>query len=347
VKIRVERDVLADAVAWAARSLPPRPPVPVLAGLLLDATDGTLALSGFDYEVSARVDVEASIDEPGRVLVSGRLLADICRSLPSRPVELASEGQKVVLTCGSARFTLLTLPVEDYPTLPEMPAATGTVSAPELAAAVAQVSVAAGRDDTLPVLTGVRVEIEAETVTLAATDRFRLAVRELSWTPTEPGASAIALVPARTLLDTAKSLAGAGTVTVALASTGTGEGLVGFEGTARRTTSRLLDGEFPKYRSLLPTEAASVATVETAPFVESVKRVALVAERNTPVRLSFSDGMLTLEAGTGDEAQASESLEATLDGEPITIAFNPGYLSTASAPRRAVRRCRSPSTKPP
>jgi DNA polymerase-3 subunit beta len=303
VKIRVERDALADAVAWAARSLPARPPVPVLAGLLLDADEQTLSLSGFDYEVSARVDVEASIDEPGRVLVSGRLLNDIARSLPSRPVELVTEGQKVVVTCGSARFTLLTLPVEDYPSLPEMPGATGTVAAAELAAAVAQVSIAAGRDDTLPVLTGVRVEIEGQTVTLAATDRYRLAVRELAWTPEESGLSA-----------------------VALAATGTGEGLVGFEGSGRRTTSRLLDGEFPKYRSLLPSESASVATIETAAFVESVKRVALVAERNTPVRLAFSDGMLTLEAGTGDEAQASESIEATLDGDAITIAFNPGYL---------------------
>jgi len=326
VKIRVERDALAEAVAWTARSLPARPPVPVLAGLLLDAEGETLSLSGFDYEVSARVDVAAGIDEPGRVLVSGRLLADISRSLPNRPVEVATEGQRVVLTCGSARFTLLTLPVEDYPTLPDMPGAAGTISAAELATAVAQVSVAAGRDDTLPVLTGVRVEIDGETITLAATDRYRLAVRELTWSPESAGQSTVALVPARTLADTAKSLAAAGSVTLALAATGTGEGLVGFEGSGRRTTSRLLDGEFPKYRSLLPSESASVATVETATLVETVKRVALVAERNTPVRLAFSDGVVTLEAGSGDEAQASESIEATLQGEPISIAFNPGYL---------------------
>ena len=326
MKIRVERDVLADAVAWAARSLPPRPPVPVLAGLLLDADGETLSLSGFDYEVSARVDVSADIDEPGRVLVSGRLLADICRSLPARPVELVSDGTRVVLTCGSARFTLLTLPVEDYPTLPAMPTASGSIDSAELAAAVAQVSVAAGRDDTLPVLTGVRVEIEGGTITLAATDRYRLAVRELTWTPEASGMSTVALVPARTLADTAKSLAGAGAVTLALAASGTGEGLVGFEGRGRRTTSRLLDGEFPKYRSLLPSESASVATVETSTFVDTVKRVALVAERNTPVRLAFTDGLLTVEAGSGDEAQASESIEATLEGESISIAFNPAYL---------------------
>lgn len=332
MKIRLERDVLADAVAWAARSVPPRPPVPVLAGLLLEADGGLLRLSGFDYEVSARVEVEADIAEEGRALVSGRLLADIARSLPSRPVELASSGagggsgQKVVVTCGSTRFTLLTLPDDEYPALPEMPMAAGTVPGDVFASAVAQVAVAAGRDDTLPVLTGVRVEIDGETVTLAATDRYRLAVRELRWAPEQTGASAIALVPARTLTDTARALASGDKVVVALATGGTGEGLIGFDGGGRRTTSRLLDGEFPKYRSLLPAASSTVASVALAPFVDAVKRVSLVAERNTPIQLSFEEGVVALEAGTGDEAQASESIEATLVGEPISIAFNPGYL---------------------
>jgi DNA polymerase III subunit beta len=329
VRFRVERDVLAEAVAWAARSLPARPPVPVLAGLMLSAdTDaaGRLVLSSFDYEVSARVEITADVTEPGVVLVSGRLLADITRSLPARPVEMATDGAKVVVTCGSSRFTLLTLPVEDYPTLPEMPGASGSLRGDLFATAVGQVSIAAGRDDTLPVLTGVRLEIEAEKITMAATDRYRLAVRDLAWTPEQAGLSAIALVPARTLADTAKSLTSADKVTLALASGGTGEGLVGFEGSGRRTTSRLLDGEFPKYKSLLPAESASVATVETAGLVESVRRVALVAERNTPIRLSFSGGEVTLEAGSGDEAQASESLDAGLTGDDISIAFNPAYL---------------------
>jgi DNA polymerase III subunit beta len=330
VKFRVERDVLADAVAWAARSLPARPPVPVLAGLMLDAREATggLVLSSFDYEVSARVEISADISEPGVALVSGRLLADISRSLPDRPVDVATDASKVVLTCGSSRFTLLTLPVEDYPALPAMPGASGSLRGDLFASAVAQVSVAAGRDDTLPVLTGVRLEIEGERITMAATDRYRLAVRHLAWTPEQTGLAVVALVPARTLSETAKSLSGADKVTVALASAtgGAGEGLVGFEGAGRRTTSRLLDGEFPKYRSLLPAESQGVATIATDALIESVRRVALVAERNTPIRLSFTAGELTLEAGTGDEAQASESLDARLEGEDISIAFNPGYL---------------------
>jgi DNA polymerase III subunit beta len=325
VQFRVERDVLAEAVAWAARSLPTRPPVPVLAGLLLEAEDDQLVLSGFDYEVSARVTVAAEVTEPGRALVSGRLLADITRSLPPRSVEMSSDGSKVQLRCGTSRFSLLTLPVDEYPALPQMPSASGSLTGDVFAAAVAQVSVAAGRDDTLPVLTGVRVEIDGERITLAATDRYRLAVRELQWAPEQSAMSAVALVPARTLADTARSLAGGEKVVVALSS-GEGDNLVGFEGGTRRTTTRLLDGEFPKYQSLLPTESASVAVVETGALADAVKRVALVAERNTPVRLTFTDGSVTLEAGTGEDAQATETLDAQLDGGEITIAFNPGYL---------------------
>ncbi len=326
MELRVERDALSDAVVWTARSLPTRPPMQVLLGLLLEVGDGGLSVSGFDYEVSSRVTVPVQSDGPGRLLVPGRLLADIVRSLPPQPVDLRLEGGRAVLTCGAARFTLPTLPVEDYPSLPEMPTTAGTLESDVFAAAVAQVALAAGRDDTLPVLTGVRVEIEGDSVTLAATDRYRLAVRTLSWTPVTPGLSTTALVPARTLADTAKALTSGPEVTVALATGAAGEGMVGFEGAGRRTTSRLLEGEFPKYRSLLPSESSAVAEVPTAPFVEAVKRVALVAERNTPVRLGFSADGLVLEAGGSDQAQASEHLPCTWEGEPMQIAFNPGFL---------------------
>ncbi|MDQ0942160.1 DNA polymerase III subunit beta [Streptomyces sp. V1I1] len=326
MKIRVERDVLAEAVAWVARSLPARPPAPVLAGLLLKAEDGALSFSSFDYEVSARVSVEAEVDEDGTVLVSGRLLADICRALPNRPVEISTDGVRATVVCGSSRFTLHTLPVEEYPALPQMPTATGTVPGEVFASAAAQVAIAAGRDDTLPVLTGVRIEIEGDTVTLASTDRYRFAVREFLWKPENPDASAVALVPAKTLLDTAKALTSGDTVTLALSGSGAGEGLIGFEGAGRRTTTRLLEGDLPKYRTLFPTEFNSVAVIETAPFVEAVKRVALVAERNTPVRLSFEQGVLILEAGSSDDAQAVERVDANLDGDDISIAFNPTFL---------------------
>ena len=333
MELRVERDALADAVVWTARSLPARPPMQVLLGLLLEVGEDGLEVSGFDYEVSSRVRLDAVADEAGKVLVPGRLLSDIVRSLPAQPVDLRVEGTRVVLTCGPARFTLPTLPVEDYPALPSMPETAGTLGSDVFAGAVAQVALAAGRDDTLPVLTGVRFEIEGDTLTLAATDRYRLAVRTLPWRPTSADISTTALVPARTLAETARALTSGPEVTLALSDTrgaGSSEGMIGFEGAGRRTTSRLLEGEFPKYRSLLPSDSTARAEVATGPFVDAVKRVALVAARNAPVRLGFSADGVVLEAGGADDAQASEQLECgwegSASGEPFSIAFNPQYL---------------------
>ena len=327
MKIRIERDPLADAVAWAARILPQKSQLPVLAGLRLDAgADGGLRLSGFDYEVSAEAELDVTVAEASSVLVPGRLLADITRSLPDQPVDLTTDGTRLQLSCGTARFTLPTLPLDEYPTLPDMPEVAGTMGSDAFAAAVTSVAVAAGKDDTLPVLTGIRVEIDGEDVTLAATDRYRLAVRTLRWQPVDPSLQATALVPARTLAEAAKSLTSGAEVTLALAAGGTGEGMFGLTGTARRTTTRLLDGEFPKYRSLLPDSAAATASVDTNALVDAVRRVSLVATRTSPVRLSFSADGVVLEAGGLDEAEAAESLPASFDGEALTIAFNPNYL---------------------
>lgn len=334
MKFRVERDVLADAVAWTARTLPLRPSAPVLAGLLIEAgdvggTDG-LQLSTFDYETSARATLNADVSEEGRALVSGRLLADICRSLPNKPVDVTIDGPKVTLTCGSARFSLQTMPVDDYPSLPAMPEARGRVKSDVFAHAVAQAVTAAGRDEMLPVLTGVRLEMDGGTISMLATDRFRLAQRDLEWDPGSPDISSAALVPARVLADTAKALTGGSEISIALSSTGAGDGIIGFEGSAgggiRRTTTRLLDGEFPKVRSLFPTEHLTVARVDRAVLIDALKRVSLVAERNTAVQMTFHDGVLTLDAGSGEEAMASESIEATVNGEDLTTGFNPQFL---------------------
>ncbi|MCL2454153.1 MAG: DNA polymerase III subunit beta [Micrococcales bacterium] len=326
MKFRVERDVLADAVTWTARSLPTRPPVPVLAGVRIEAdAAGTLQLSSFDYEVSARSSVAADVAEPGVVLVSGKLLAEISRSLPDKPVELALEGTKVQVTCGASRFTLLTMPVEDYPALPAMPPAQGVVDGDAFTHAVGQVTVAASRDDTLPLLTAVRMELEGEKLTLLATDRYRLALRELIWRPSSPEVSAVSLVRAKTLTDAARTLGASGEVTVALSDSG-GVDLIGFEAGGRQTTSLLVDGDYPPVRRLFPDESPIHAVVECQGLIDATKRVSLVAERNTPVRLSFSEGQVVLNAGQGDDAQASEALEATLVGEDISVAFNPQYL---------------------
>ncbi|MFJ6279483.1 DNA polymerase III subunit beta [Arthrobacter subterraneus] len=324
MKFRVERDVLAEAVTWTARSLSPRPPVPILSGLLIKAGAGTLSLASFDYEISARLEIAADVAEEGTILVSGRLLADICRSLPSAPVEVETDGSKVTLTCRNSRFNLATMPEAEYPELPALPDVSGVVDGDAFAEAVSQVIIAASRDDTLPILTGVRMEIEEDLITFLATDRYRLALRELSWKPTNPGISTSALVKAKTLSEVAKTLGGSGDLKIALSDNSE---LIGFESGGRRTTSLLVDGDYPKIRSLFPDNTPIHATVETSQLVEAVRRVALVAERNTPVRLAFSAGQVVLDAGTGEDAQASEAIEATLDGDDITVAFNPHYLS--------------------
>lgn len=321
---RVERDVLTEAVTWVARWLPARPPVPVLACVRIVAEDGTLTISAFDYEVSAKITVAAEVTEPGEVLVSGRMLADICRNLPNKTIEVTSANGKVQVTCGASRFTLREMPVAEYPSLPAIPEQSGTIAGDLFTQAVSQVAIAADRGDALPILTAVKVEIDGDTMTLLATDRYRLATRELSWNPTNPSGNQVALIPARQLGDIAKTL-GSGTVSVSLGAAG--EGMAGFEAGERHSTTRLLDGEYPKISAIFPTSTDTEALVSTKALEEAVRRVSLVApDINTPVRLTFTEGAVTVDLGDGHEDSATESVEAQVTGPDIEIAFRPGYL---------------------
>ena len=324
MKFRVDRDVLANAVSWTARTLPNRPAIPVLAGIRIEATDdGSLDLTTFDYEVSARSQISAEVETPGVILVFGRLLTEISKSLPNRPVEFSYDGSKVNVTCGSSRFTLGAMQVEDYPSLPEMPEQAGTIDVDDFSKAVSQVTVAAGRDESLPLLTGVKIEIRGEQLTLLATDRYRLALREISWQPSSPSMERETLVRARVLTDVARSLHSGGRLELSLSQN---SDIIGFESEGSRTTSTMIDGDYPPVRRLFPDQTPTHAVVNTAAMVDAVKRVSLVAERNTPIRLSFTEGQVVLEAGQGEEAQASEALESLLVGEDIETAFNPSYL---------------------
>jgi DNA polymerase-3 subunit beta len=366
MRFRVGRETLGEAVAWVARALPARPVVPVLSGLLLEAGSAGLTLSCFDYEVAARVQIDADVDEAGSALVPGRLLAEITRSLPGRPAEFSSDGEMVSLACGSAEFTLVALPIADYPALPEPPLPAGAVEGAAFATAASQVVPAASRDDTLPMLTAVCLDVDGETLTLAATDRYRLAVRELRWTPAAPGIRAVAMVPARTLADVARTMAPGVPVTVAfgvsqpgaggtgpassLAATsqdalqrGTGlaeqpglpgrsreprpaDGMISFEAGGRRLIARLIAGEFIRYRSRFPAEFGCRAELPAGPFTEAVRRVSLVAERASPVRLAFSSGNVVIEAQAEGRARAVETVAAEFEGDERVISFNPHYL---------------------
>lgn len=334
MKFTVERDALTEAVTWAARALPSRPVIPVLGGLLLHASDGWLTLSCFDYEVSARMRVAAEVSEPGVALVPGRLFAEITRSLPGLPVDFADDPDGLSMTCGEAAFIVATLPSGEYPELPELPVLAGVADGGALAAAIGQVTPAASRDDTLPMLTAVSLEFTAGTMTLAATDRYRLAVRELDWSPAswiaeQAGDRTAVLAPARTLAEAGRMMSAGAPVRVFLRDQESDPGadaMIGFEAGERRLTTRLLAGEFVRYRSRFPAEFACSADLPAEAFAEAVRRVSLVAERGTPVRLSFASGRVTVGAATEGQARARESVPADFTGDERVIAFNPHYL---------------------
>jgi len=331
VKFRVEREVLGEAVSWVARALPARPVVPVLSGLLLEADGDELTLSCFDYEVSARARIPAEVGEPGVALVPGRLLAEIAKSLPSADVEAASAADMLILTCGSAEFALVSLPLEDYPKLPELPPVVGSVDGGALAIAAAQVVPSASRDDTLPMLTGVCIDFDGAELTLAATDRYRLAVRTVGWQPADQAIHASVLVPARTLADVARTMNTTGPVTVAFGQPHPeagrpADGLISFEGGGRRLVARLIGAEFIRYASRFPRSFEASAELPATPFTEAVRRVSLVADRTTPVQLAFRGDVVVIEAQSDGRARAVESVPVGFAGADRAISFNPHYL---------------------
>ena len=293
---------------------------------MIEAESGKVTLSGSDLETASRASTEAEIATPGKVLVPGKLLADISRSLPNKPVTIQLDGSRVLVNAGSAKFTLPLLPINEYPNLPEMPETLGSIDAENFAHAVAQVASAAGKDDSLPSLTGIHVEVNGENITMAATDRYRLAVRELTFSPARPNTEAVALIRARTLIDATKTLISAKNVNISLAPTTSNDRLAGFQSDSKSTTTRLLDGTFPPYRHLIPQESLTTTVIEVAPFLEAVRRVALVTDKTIPLKLTFAGNSVTLEAGGGDEAQANEVFEIQKTGEDLNIAFNPNYL---------------------
>nr|WP_024126093.1 DNA polymerase III subunit beta [Streptomyces sp. FR1]AHE38711.1 Hypothetical protein pFRL2_36c [Streptomyces sp. FR1] len=331
MKLTVEQSHLAAAVGYAARSLPARPPIPVLAGLLLDATDDRLRVSAFDYEVSADTSAPATVTENGRALISGRLLSDIIGTVRG-DVHLELTGARMLLKAGAARFTLPTLPLEEYPALPDPGATAGTLAGPALAGpalaeTVAQVASAVSKDEALPILTGIglRHDSKAGTLTLYATDRYRFAVRTLAWKDADlPDGTAV--IPAKALADATKATADDTTVDIALPTGNSGLFVVRSEN--HTTTIRALEGELPKYESLFPTEFAATATVEIAALKAAAQRVALVStKKESPIKLTFSaDGPLVLEGGTSDDAQAVDNVDVNLDGGELSIAFNPTFL---------------------
>lgn len=328
MRFHVNRDVFSEAVSFVVKLLPQRNPQPILAGVLIEASESGLSLSAFDYEASARTTIEATVDEPGTILVHGRLLSEIASRLPNAPIQIAVEDDGgILLTCGSARFTLSSMPVQEYPAIPEVSGESGLVPSEDFATAIAQVAFAASRDDVTPVLTGVQLEVTGTRLSLVATDRYRVALREIPW---DGGSAAsdeatTALVPARTLTEVGKTFAHGGDISIAFSGAGDRE-IIAFTAGNKTVTSLLIKGNFPPVRRLFPEQTEHHAVVNTAELAEAVRRVSLVLDRSAPLRFTFTSEGVAMDASGTEQARATESVDATLVGDDVTLGLNPQYL---------------------
>lgn len=327
MRFQANRDVFSEAVSFAVKLLPQRTTLPILSGVLIEATENGLTLSSFDYEVSARTEITAEVEETGTVLVSGRLLAEIASRMPNAPVRFVTDESRITVSCGSANFTLLSMPVEEYPTIPQISTESGLVPAEDFAAAVAQVAVAASRDDVTPVITGVQLEVSGTSLSLVATDRYRVAVREIEWDPGSGSSDQAipALVPARTLQEIGKTFGHSGNISVAVTSKDDRE-LIAFTADKKTVTSLLIKGNFPPVRRLFPESVDNYAVMNTGELMEATRRVQLVLEREAALRFTFTSEGLTLEAIGSEQAQASETIDAILTGNDTVVSLKPQFL---------------------
>lgn len=326
MKFRAERAEFAEAAAWSLRTVGARVSLPALSGVRLEISGDTLVWSSHDLEVSSQLSTPVSGERDGVALVPGKLLSDVVRSLPQAAISAEVDGDRLRLLCGRARFDLRLMDVDDYPPLPgpAQDAPTAVLKADVFSALVGQVARAAGTDDARPVLTGVKLEAADGTLTAAATDSYRLAVRSVPW---EAGTETTALVPRRALEEARRSADSlGGDVTLIIEDH---QVTFGF-GEERRLTTRLIDGNYPPYRQLLPTGFERTCTIDRAELFEVVRRIAVVGESNTsstPISLDIGADTVEVSAGSGEVGSAEESLPGTLDGEPLKIAFNPRYLA--------------------
>jgi DNA polymerase-3 subunit beta len=323
VKFRCERDVLVEALGTAGRATASRGgALPVLAGIKAELAGGTLTLTGHDLELTISVDIREGVNgrEDGSAVLPARLVSDVVRCLPAGAVEVEVDGDQARITAGRSEFTLRVFPVDEFPRLAD-PAGEGvTIDAAQLGDALKQVVPAASGDDARPILTGVLVSAEEGGLRLVATDSYRLAVRDLPGQNLLPEGQSV-LVPSRALNDLTKVLSGVGELTLRL-----GERDASFEAGDVRLTTMLIEGDFPNYRGLIPTQHPNRMTVSREALLEGVRRVKLLAREATPVRLAMTSDGLDLVAVTQDVGQAHESIDAKYEGSELTVAFNPDYL---------------------
>ena len=327
MKFQADREVLSDAVSFLVRLLSPRPQLPQLSGVMIEATKDEVVLSIFDYEVAARVKIAAAVEAPGKVLVQARLLSEIVSKLPALSVSLVIDETRLQVTSGSSKFSLSSMATTDYPDTPDFPAATGKVSASEFTNSVAKVASAASREEVTPVLTAVMIQADAKNLTMVATDRFRVAVKSLPWTG--KAIDRDVLIPARVLNEIAKTFSHEGDLELAFGETE--KEMIGFSSGNKTVSTATIKGKYPAVLQLFPEDTENFAVLNNQELLDATRRVALVVDREKPLRYKFSEGELSLESIGSDVADASEQIACSLKGGETLVSLRPQFLSDALA----------------
>jgi DNA polymerase III subunit beta len=322
LRLTCERDEFTRQLSLVSRALSMRSTVQILAGVLLESVDGRLALAATDMELSLQSSLEAAVEESGRIVIPGRLLVDLARLLPESEVLIAHRPEEgvVEVSCGPANYKLHTYAAEDFPRLPNVSGTTlFTLDRSAFIGTALRVSRSASRDESRPVLTGILVRFEPGKVVMAATDSYRLSVKE---TPLEGDVPELeAIVPARALAELARIAQGEGELQL-----GVQENQVVFTVDGTVLTTRRIDGQFPNYSQLLPESFEHELSIGRDELLDVVRRTAVMSQRNSPLRLRFAEGELTISAQTQDLGEARESMPVAFSGEPLEIGFNPDFL---------------------
>lgn len=324
MKFQSNKDVLSQAVIFVTKLLAAKPATAALSGVRIDADAAGVTFASYDHDVSTRTTIAVDVAEPGSVLVSGRLLSEIVTRLPGDSVTVAVQDSKLVVTSGSSKFQLSLMAINEYPNLPEIPPTIGSFDGEIFAEAIAQVGVAALRDDGLPAMMNISVEITGDSVSFTATDRYRIASRDIAWKANGVSDVIQILVPARVLMEAGKMFQTSAKVELSLLNGGEREILALSVGT-RVVTSSLAKGQFPRVRALLDDKGAGegYSIVLASDLIDATRRVSLVVERESVLKYTFSSEGIMLETQTGESASASETVDSHLVGEEVVVWLKP------------------------
>jgi len=349
VKFQSNKDVLAQAVIFVTKLLTAKNTNPTLSGVRIDATDSGITFASFDHDVSTRTTIVGDVTDPGSVLVSGKLLADIVTRLPGDTVNVTLSESKLLVSSGTAKFTMSVMPLSEYPNLPEVPAAIGSFDGELLAEAIAQVGVAALKDDGQPAIMNISLEISTDAISFTATDRYRIASRDIPWKSGQVPEPANVLVPARVLIEAGKMFQNDESVTLSLLAGGERE-LLAISSGDRIVTSSLAKGSFPKVRGLLDEKGGgpSFAIVLASDLVDATRRVSLVLERDGAIKYTFTSNGVLLETSATETASASEAVDAHLVGDDVFVWLKPRLVidGVVGAHSEFVRLGFTPSNDP-